>query len=223
MNTAINDFVVRSTAFAWIALATCLLLRVPLLAMRFTAVVNWGIVDFVVKGALLFGTGSIFVMVVRKVHHRCWLAVGVAFAVGFLCGWQLSIAVREPAESREYVNGAGLDYPWTTVTHHWSRAHQAPSNARVGCTGTTYRLVRRGLRQSRASQRTRAGTSRLSCHRGRSASNSHLTGGNPHATVVGVATVATLPYKQICPDECAKAARRSTPASGAHVTSSQVG
>jgi hypothetical protein len=29
------------------------------------------------------------------------------------------------AESREYVNGAGLDYPWTTVTHHWSRG--APS------------------------------------------------------------------------------------------------
>ena len=87
MNTATNNFVMRNTAFAWIALATCTALLVPLVAMQFTTAVNWGVADFIVMGALLFGAGSIFILVARKVPRRHWIAVGIVVAVVFLYGW----------------------------------------------------------------------------------------------------------------------------------------
>ena len=94
MNTAINNFVIRNTAFAWIALVSCLVLLVPFIAMQFTAAVNWGIMDFVVMGALLVGTGSIFVLVARKVPQNYWLAIGVVLVVGFLYLWaELAVGI----------------------------------------------------------------------------------------------------------------------------------
>jgi hypothetical protein len=94
MNAAINDIVRRNIVFAWIALATCIALLVPLLAMQFTATVDWGIMDFVVMGALVFGAGSLFVLVARKVPHKYWLAVGVVFAGAFLYVWaELAVGI----------------------------------------------------------------------------------------------------------------------------------
>jgi len=84
MNSAPNNFIMRNTAFAWIALATCLALLVPLIAMRFTGAVNWDIADFIVMGILLFGTGSIYVFVARKLPRKFWIAIGVVFAVTFI-------------------------------------------------------------------------------------------------------------------------------------------
>lgn len=74
----------RNTVSAWIALATCLVLLAPLLAMQFTDAVNWSTMDFAVMGTLLFGSGSLFVLASRKVPHKYWLALGIVFAVVFL-------------------------------------------------------------------------------------------------------------------------------------------
>lgn len=87
MSATISSIITRNTVFAWIALTTCLVLLVPLLVMQFTAAVNWGLMDFVVMGSLLFGTGSTFVLVIRKVPRKYWLAIGVAFAVTLLYVW----------------------------------------------------------------------------------------------------------------------------------------
>jgi hypothetical protein len=94
MNSTINKVVMRNTAFAWIALATCLALLVPLLAMQFIAEVDWGVMDFIVMGALLFCTGSLFVLAARKVPPRYWLALGAVLAAGFLYVWvELAVGI----------------------------------------------------------------------------------------------------------------------------------
>lgn len=47
-----------------------LLLLIPLIAMQFSNEVNWSIMDFVIAGVLLFGTGLTIEFVLRKVKTR---------------------------------------------------------------------------------------------------------------------------------------------------------
>ena len=47
-----------------------LLLLIPFIAMQFSNDVNWSIMDFVVAGVLLFGTGLTIEYVLRKVKSR---------------------------------------------------------------------------------------------------------------------------------------------------------
>ena len=50
--------------------AILLLLLIPFIAMQFSNEVNWSIMDFVVAGVLLFGTGLTIEFVLRKVKTR---------------------------------------------------------------------------------------------------------------------------------------------------------
>ena len=52
-----------------ILLTAVLLLLVPLIAMQYTNEVNWNISDFVVAGILLFGTGLMIELVIRRVKQ----------------------------------------------------------------------------------------------------------------------------------------------------------
>lgn len=82
---AVNNTVKSIVA---VALITALLLLVPLFAMRFTDQVNWTTLDFVVAGALLFGTGCSFVLLTRMANGAtCKLAAGVAVAAALLLVW----------------------------------------------------------------------------------------------------------------------------------------
>jgi peptidoglycan/LPS O-acetylase OafA/YrhL len=47
-----------------------LLLLIPFIAMQFSNEVNWSIMDFVIAGVLLFGTGLTIQFVLRKVKTR---------------------------------------------------------------------------------------------------------------------------------------------------------
>lgn len=88
-----NNFLMRNRIFAWIALATGLILLIPLLAMQFTSEVNRNIEDFLVMAFLLFGTGSLFVLVSRKWPcHR--VVMGIMFAAVFLYIWaELAVGI----------------------------------------------------------------------------------------------------------------------------------
>ena len=71
-----------------IALGTGLILSVPLVAMQFTEDVKWGVFDFIFMGALLFGTGLAFVLLVRTADTiACKAGVGLALAAGLLLVW----------------------------------------------------------------------------------------------------------------------------------------
>jgi hypothetical protein len=80
----------RSIAF--IGLATVLLLTIPLIAMQFTEEVDWKLNDFVIMGALLFGTGLTYELVARKTKRRGLLALVLA-GIFFLIWAELAVGV----------------------------------------------------------------------------------------------------------------------------------
>ncbi|MBT8062844.1 MAG: hypothetical protein KJO85_09170 [Gammaproteobacteria bacterium] len=80
--------------FAWIAVATGLILLIPLIAMQFTTEVNWDAPDFLVAGLLLLGAGSLFVLSSRMVPSKHRLVLGVVFAVAVAYIWaELAVGV----------------------------------------------------------------------------------------------------------------------------------
>ena len=71
-----------------VALATALLLLIPLVAMQFTKEVIWTSSDFVIAGALLFGAGLTYTVVSRMGSNGSYrLGAGVAVAAGLLLIW----------------------------------------------------------------------------------------------------------------------------------------
>jgi hypothetical protein len=56
------------------------LLLIPLVAMQFSSEVNWKLADFAIAAVLLFGTGLVIDLVIRKVANsekRIALIIGV--------------------------------------------------------------------------------------------------------------------------------------------------
>lgn len=71
-----------------LALVTAFLLLIPLVAMQFTAEVNWTFSDFVFAGVLLFGAGLTFILVARMSTNATYrVAAGVGVAAGLLLVW----------------------------------------------------------------------------------------------------------------------------------------
>jgi hypothetical protein len=67
---------------ARVALATALILLVPLVAMQFTDEVDWGVADFAVAGALLGGTGFLlYELAARKAGNIAYQAAAAAIGV----------------------------------------------------------------------------------------------------------------------------------------------
>jgi hypothetical protein len=76
-----------------VALATALLLLIPLVAMQFSQEMKWDLADFVVAGMLLFGTGLTYVVVSRMGNTTSYrLGAGVAVVAGLLLIW-INLAV----------------------------------------------------------------------------------------------------------------------------------
>jgi hypothetical protein len=72
----------------WVALATALLLLVPLLAMRFTHEVQWTALDFAVAGAMLFGAGLSFALLAKRASNIAFrLAAAIAVAAALMLVW----------------------------------------------------------------------------------------------------------------------------------------
>jgi hypothetical protein len=84
MNT---DLIMQNAIFSWIALATGLILSVPLIAMQFTSEVDWKLGDFTIIGILLFGAGSLFVVIARATPRKYRTLVGLAILAAVLLTW----------------------------------------------------------------------------------------------------------------------------------------
>ncbi len=71
------------------------LLLIPFIAMQFTSEVNWSLFDFVVAGILLFGTGFLIDMVIRKaknVQNR-YLLIVIILLLLFMVWAELAVGV----------------------------------------------------------------------------------------------------------------------------------
>jgi len=78
-----------------ISFITAMLLLIPLIAMQFTKEVNWTLFDFVVAGILLFGTGLLCELAIRKINnpkHR--IAACIAILAVLLIVWaELAVGI----------------------------------------------------------------------------------------------------------------------------------
>jgi hypothetical protein len=82
-----------------VALATAFILLLPLLAAP-----AWTLADFVIAGALIFGTGLTYELVARKAGNIAYrFAVGVALAAAFLLVW-INLAVGIIGDSGDLAN-----------------------------------------------------------------------------------------------------------------------
>jgi hypothetical protein len=76
-----------------VALGTAAILMIPFVGMRISNDWNWSLFDFIVMGALIFGTGLAYVLITRKGGTMAYrFAVGMALAAAFLLVW-LNLAV----------------------------------------------------------------------------------------------------------------------------------
>ncbi|MFA6307465.1 MAG: hypothetical protein WCS88_02150 [Patescibacteria group bacterium] len=78
-----------------IAIIVGLILLVPLIAMQFTEEVNWSLTDFVVMGALLFGTGLGINFALNKLSNPEYRVIVVTIIVLiFLLIWvELAVGI----------------------------------------------------------------------------------------------------------------------------------
>lgn len=86
--SALNRNIIR------IAVVTGLILMIPLVAMQFTAEVDWNLFDFVIMGTLIFGTGLAYELISRSIHKEYRLVVvAVLFVLLFLVWAELAVGV----------------------------------------------------------------------------------------------------------------------------------
>jgi hypothetical protein len=100
MNAMSGDGKIKLVQPVWkqvklVALATALILLIPLVAMQFTKEVAWNVFDFAVAGVLLGGTGLMYVFaarMIRNAQHR--FVVGAVLAVALLLVWaELAVGI----------------------------------------------------------------------------------------------------------------------------------
>lgn len=89
-----TSIIMKNQIFLWNAVATGLILLIPLIAMQFDTGVDWSPFDFTVMGILIFGFSSAFVLVARRVSPQRRLLVGVLFLAAFMYVWaELAVGV----------------------------------------------------------------------------------------------------------------------------------
>lgn len=93
MKSISNDLINRNKVFYWIALATGIILLIPLIGMQISHEVNWSIFDFMIAGTLIFATASLYVIAARKIpNHR--LLLGAVIGAFFVYLWaELAVGI----------------------------------------------------------------------------------------------------------------------------------
>lgn len=95
MKTKKKDIIMQNKVFLWIAIATGLILLIPLIAMQNSNDWNWDETDFIIIGTLLFGTGSLFVLAARKIRTKSRrVVIGIIFAIALIYIWaELAVGI----------------------------------------------------------------------------------------------------------------------------------
>lgn len=85
----------KNKRFIIILTIAAILLSIPLIAMQFTNEVNWNAFDFIIMGILLFGTGSLCELGMRKVKsfENRIIVCGVVLFVFLLIWAELAVGV----------------------------------------------------------------------------------------------------------------------------------
>lgn len=95
MQRQANNPISQNRNIILIAIATALVLLVPLVAMQFSDDVVWTWFDFAAAGVLLFGTGAAAELVMRRTNSAVFkLAIGGAFILALAFVWaQLAVGI----------------------------------------------------------------------------------------------------------------------------------
>jgi len=78
-----------------ILIVISILLLIPFVAMQFTNEVNWTLMDFIIAGFLLLGTGIMCEIVLKKITNiKCRIVVCVLLILIFLLIWaELAVGI----------------------------------------------------------------------------------------------------------------------------------
>jgi len=78
-----------------ILLTVTSLLLIPLIAMQFTDEVNWSLFDFLIAAVLLFGTGFMIDLVIRKTNNLKYrVTILVVIIITFFLIWaELAVGI----------------------------------------------------------------------------------------------------------------------------------
>lgn len=78
-----------------ILLTVVFLLLIPLVAMLFTNEVDWNLLDFIVMGTLLLGTGLTAEFIMRRVKNKDyrWLLIALILLAFFLVWAELAVGI----------------------------------------------------------------------------------------------------------------------------------
>lgn len=81
--------------FFRVAVATVILLMIPLVAMQFSEDVEWNSTDFIVAGVLIFLSGSALVTILKKVKDKNRRYIYICLlAVAFFYVWaELAVGI----------------------------------------------------------------------------------------------------------------------------------
>jgi len=75
--------------------AAAIILLIPFIAMQFTNEINWTLSDFIIAGFLLFGTGLLVELALRKVKNITYRTLAIIIiAILFLLFWaELAVGI----------------------------------------------------------------------------------------------------------------------------------
>ena len=85
----------KNTRLIIILASVSVILLIPFIAMQFTDEVNWSISDFAIMGVLLYGTGLLCELILRKVKSvQNRILICAALVVAFLLVWaELAVGI----------------------------------------------------------------------------------------------------------------------------------
>lgn len=90
-----NNLNMKNQRLIIILAAISVVLLIPFIAMQFTNEVDWSLYDFIIMGVLLYGTGLLCELVMRKVksvQNRILICAALVFA--FLLIWaELAVGI----------------------------------------------------------------------------------------------------------------------------------
>lgn len=87
--------IVPNKRLSLILLSVAIILLIPVIAMQFTDEVNWTLLDFVVAAVLLFSTGLMCELTLRKIKKTKYrIAICLALLLSFILIWaELAVGI----------------------------------------------------------------------------------------------------------------------------------